>query len=685
MERARRGGARPSAASNAILSGGAASDYHLQGHNQPSTGPVGRDDRAVVVAGMLQRNDRDKLITIGLYQQLLGRIGNIPRFWKRAILLAFDAVALSFALWASFALRFGNWTPPNTIDQFVTVLTAPAVAIPIFVRLGLYRAVVRYLPERAMWTIIQAMTIATVCWVVLVFLIEMSGRGVVPRSVPILYWALGTILIGGSRFAAKKLLWPREEASGARRPILIYGAGNAGAQLAAAVARQGGMFVVGFLDDSPRVQGRDVAGIRVFSPSYLSTLREKYGVQEVVLSIPSLTATRRQEIVDQIGGSGLKIRTLPSITDLVSGKYTINQIREIDIDDLLGRSSVPADPALIADMIEGRSIMVTGAGGSIGSELCRLVAKSLPQRLVLFEANEFALYTIERELSEFKNIIIVPVLGSITDGACVRRTLQDNNVQVVFHAAAHKHVPLVEANVLEGVRNNVLGTLSIASLSFELGVETFVLISSDKAVRPTNVMGATKRWAEFIVGHMAAAAAKQQTGQRFTAVRFGNVLGSNGSVVPLFKEQIARGGPVTLTDPEMTRYFMSIHEAAELIVQAGALSKGGDVFLLEMGNPILIKTLAENMIRLAGFSVRSESNPRGDIELVVTGKRPGEKMYEELFYDVSTARKTKHPKIMRALGVVESDRVEQALVNLREALERGNEPDVRRILFDFIQ
>lgn len=620
-----------------------------------------------------------------IYQQFVVTIRNTPRIWKRIVLLAFDAAALAFALWASFALRFGDWTPPNTPDQFLTVLTAPLVAVPVFIRLGLYRAVIRYLPERAIWTIVQAMTLAVLGWICLIFLLEMTGRVVVPRSVPILFWALGTVLICGSRFAAKKILWPKEISAIARRPIAIYGAGNAGAQLAAAVARQGNMFVVGFLDDNHRLQGQDVAGIRVFAPSHLDMLKEQYGVQEVVLSIPSLSSERRQEILGLIGGHGVKVRTLPAITDLVSGKYTINQIREIDIDDLLGRSSVPADPALISDMIEGRSIMVTGAGGSIGSELCRLVAKSSPQRLVLFEANEFALYTIERELSALKDVIVIPVLGSITDAATVHRAIRAHNVQVVFHAAAHKHVPLVEANALEGVRNNVLGTLCVASIAFELGVQTFVLISSDKAVRPTNVMGATKRWAEFIVGHMAMRAAREGSGQRFTAVRFGNVLGSNGSVVPLFKEQIARGGPVTLTDPEMTRYFMSIHEAAELIVQAGALSKGGDVFLLEMGSPVLIKSLAENMIRLAGFSVRDEDNPRGDIELVVTGKRPGEKMYEELFYDSANATETRHPKIMRAQGNGTSDKVEDALTSLRDALTRGDEPEVRRIIFDFIQ
>ena len=626
-----------------------------------------------------------KLTIAELYPRLLSRLRNTPRFWKRAILLAFDSMALSVALWASFALRYGDWTPPNTVNQLVVMLSAPLVAIPVFIRLGLYRAVIRYLPERALWTIVQAMTIAAVSWVVLAFLIELSGRVVVPRSVPILYWALGTLVIAGSRFAAKKLLWPHDELSAKRKPVIIYGAGQAGAQLSAAFARQSNMYVVGFLDDNPRMQGSDVAGIRVFAPSHLPMLREQYGVGEVILSIPSLSPDRRQEILALISGMGVKMRTLPPITDLVSGKYTVSQIREIDIDDLLGRSSVPADPQLIAEMIEGRSILITGAGGSIGSELCRLVAKCRPQRLILFEANEFALYNIDRELSVFKDTIIVPVLGSITDKACFERTLTNNNVQVVFHAAAHKHVPLVEANVLEGVRNNVFGTLNVSRLALDHGVETFVLISSDKAVRPTNVMGATKRWAEFIVGQMAAEAAGRKTGQRFTAVRFGNVLGSNGSVVPLFKEQIGHGGPVTITDLEMTRYFMSIHEAAELIVQAGALSEGGDVFLLEMGSPVLIKTLAENMIRLAGFTVRDQDNPQGEIELMVTGKRPGEKMYEELFYDASTSTQTRHPKIMRALGAADSARTQDALTKLRVALDNGDEPEVRRIIFDFIQ
>ena len=375
---------------------------------------------------------------------------------------------------------------------------------------------------------------------------------------------------------------------------------------------------------------------------------------------------------------------MPSIVDLVTGKYLVSQIKEIDVVELLGRSSVPPDPTLIRQLVVGRSIMVTGAGGSIGSELCRKIGLWKPQRLVLLEANEFALYQIEQELTEFPDLIVVPVLGSVADPTRVGEALARNDVQVVFHAAAHKHVPLVEANALEGIKNNVFGTAAVAEAAFAQGVEHFVLISTDKAVRPTNVMGATKRWAELIVGDVAARAEERGTGQQFCAVRFGNVLGSNGSVVPLFKKQIASGGPVTLTDAAMTRYFMSIEEAAELIVQAGALSRGGDVFLLDMGEPMLISELAENMVRLAGLTVRSEANPGGDIEIVVTGKRPGEKLYEELFYDASSAQVTEHAKIMRAASREVPVDISTSLAALRTALEANDEARARHILFELV-
>jgi FlaA1/EpsC-like NDP-sugar epimerase len=467
--------------------------------------------------------------------------------------------------------------------------------------------------------------------------------------------------------------------------VVIYGAGAAGSQLANALMRDGNKYVAGFLDDDKTLQGRDVAGVRVYPPAHLGHLIETTGVKEVILSIPSVDASRRQEIVADLSRHQVKIRALPAISDLASGRYLVSQIREIDIDDILGRSSVPADPDLLRDMIANRVILVSGAGGSIGSELCKLITKWEPRKLVLFEANEFALYQVERELQKRTKLPVIPVLGSVCDEALVRRTLKANGVQVVFHAAAHKHVPLVEANVLEGIRNNVFGTRAIAEASFDTGVENFVLISTDKAVRPPNVMGATKRWAELVVRDCAERAHAAGTGQKFSAVRFGNVLGSNGSVVPLFKEQIANGGPVTVTDAEMTRYFMSIHEAAELIVQAGALSEGGDIFLLDMGEPVRILDLATNMIRLAGLSARDADNPTGDIPITIIGRRQAEKTHEELFYDPESAKRTIQPKIFRAprngeaLGAVSAE-----LEEMKNALADEDEALARRILFDLV-
>lgn len=621
-----------------------------------------------------------------MHRRFLTTIAELPRLYKRIFLMAFDVFALAAALWASYALRYGYWSMQVGVDEALIALSAPLIAIPIFIKMGLYRAVIRYLPERALWTIVQAMTIAALAWVTVSFLAEFIWRGYLPRSVPIIYWALGTILISASRFAAKRIMRPTLTEISQDKPMVIYGAGEAGVQLATSLRQKGRTSVVGFIDDNPSLQGRDVGGIRVYGPSALPELVRQFSVSEVVLSIPSLSASRRQEIFSQVSLHGLRIRTLPPISDLVSGKYTISEIREIDIDDLLGRSAIPADPQLLQIMIEGRTIMVTGAGGSIGSELCRLIALWRPQRVVLFEANEFALYNIERELVANNLGMVVPVLGSVTNRARVEQAIANHNVEVIFHAAAHKHVPMVEANALEGMQNNIIGTQIVADAAFRGGVKNFVLISTDKAVRPTNVMGATKRWAELIIRQRAIDAEQSGTGQQFCSVRFGNVLGSNGSVVPLFKEQIANGGPVTLTDPGMTRYFMSIHEAAELIVQAGALSKGGDMFLLDMGEPILIRTLAENMVRLAGLTLRDAGNPEGDIEIAVTGKRPGEKMFEELFYDDASASPTRHPKILRA---ARSDAVSRemntALPELVAAMDSQNEPEARKILFRLIQ
>lgn len=618
-----------------------------------------------------------------MFEPIRSWLASLPRPVKRVIQVVFDAIVLAGAVWVSYALRYSAFFVPRP-QQWLVIAMAPVIAIPIFIRLGLYRAVIRYLPERAIWTMLQAMTFAALGWVGAVFLTEMAGNGIVPRSVPLFYWMVGGLLIIGSRFAAKRFIWapPEEQLKGGQ--ILIYGAGEAGSQLAVALRSQGRRMIAGFIDDDASLHGRDIAGQRVYSPSYLPELITNYGVQEVILSMPSISSEKRQQIVTNLTRYPIKIRTLPHIADLLAGKYLVNQIREIDIDELLGRSSVPADVDLLGEMIRGRAILVTGAGGSIGSELCRLIARWSPTVLVLFEQNEFALYNVHRELVDRMGVKVVPVLGSIGDAPALARAIAEHAVEVLFHAAAHKHVPLVEANALEGMRNNIFGSLAVTRTAFESGVRDFVLISSDKAVRPTNVMGATKRWAELIMRHYARRAEAASTGQRFSAVRFGNVLGSNGSVVPLFEEQIARGGPVTLTHPEMTRYFMSIHEAAELIVQAGALAEGGDIFLLEMGAPVKISDLARNMIQLAGQTVRDAANPGGSIEIITVGSRPGEKLFEELFYDAASAQPTRHPKILRALGRGDVSELPDALAQLEQALAAYDEAAAREELFAYI-
>lgn len=618
-----------------------------------------------------------------MLSRLRDRLSALPRAAKQIILIAFDCVALVSVLWLSFSIRLGaDFTP--TLAHWALIFVAPLLAIPVFIRLGLYRAVIRYLPERAAWTVIKAMVLATLLWIAALFLAEATRFAVFPRAVPLFYLLFGIIVVAGSRFAAKYLLWLPERQLRRGGGVVIYGAGRSGSQLAAALNGHQPRTVTAFLDDDPGLWGRDVAGVRVHAPDQLGTLVKNVGVREVIISLPSADGAKRGAIIERLNRFPVKIRALPAISDLASGKYLVGQLREIEIGDLLGRSPVPADPALLRDILHDKCVLVTGAGGSIGSELTRLIVKWQPTRVVLLEANEFALYEIERQLRRNTTVPLVPVLGSVRDCALVERTLLQYRPEVIFHAAAHKHVPLLEANMLEGVRNNVLGTHALAEAALKAGVGHFVLISTDKAVRPSSVMGASKRWAELIVrdaGKRADTAA-----QRFCAVRFGNVLGSNGSVVPLFREQIAAGGPVTLTDERMTRFFMSLHEAAELIVQAGALSEGGDIFVLDMGEPVRIRDLAENMIRLAGLSVRSITRPNGDIEIVTTGARPGEKLREELFYDPANVRETRQPRIFRLPSAARSTGgLAAALEELEAALDRADEAEVRRILFAFVE
>ncbi|MDE2131986.1 MAG: polysaccharide biosynthesis protein [Betaproteobacteria bacterium] len=596
----------------------------------------------------------------------------LPRPAKQGLMLAVDAGLLVGSVWAAYALRLGEWFLPNRA-QLLLMLAAPAIAVPVFMRFGLYRSIIRYLGEQALWTVVKAMSLATLLWALLAFMTQMTGLQGVPRSVPLLYGLIGMAGVGGARFLARWLLWLplRERFSG--RQVLIYGAGDAGWQLAAALLQGREYFPAGFLDDDPALHGKDVGGLRVYAPSQLSTLIDRFDIRDVIVTLPQASSARRRDVVAFLERHPVRVRILPALADIANGRHLVQLVREADIGDLLGRDPVAADPQLLGQAISGKTVLVTGAGGSIGSELCRQIALLHPAALVLLEASEHALYQIDRELRAIADFPLVPALGSVADAALVARLLAAHGVETVFHAAAHKHVPLVEQNVLEGVRNNVLGTWTLVRAAFDAGVATFVLISTDKAVRPANVMGATKRWAELIVQAAAREAAEAGRTQRFCAVRFGNVLGSSGSVIPLFREQIAAGGPVTVTHPEVTRYFMSIHEAVELVIQAGSLARGGEIFLLDMGEPVRIEDLARNMIRMAGY--------QDGIDIVFTGLRPGEKLTEELLIASSAASPTAHPKILRASEpVLAPALLGERLDALRERLAAGDEAALRALL-----
>ena len=604
----------------------------------------------------------------------------LPRPAKQALMVAGDAVLLAGAVWAAYALRLGEWFLPNRA-QLLLMLAAPLLAVPVFLRFGLYRSVIRYLGEQALWSVVKAMSLAALLWALAAFMTRMTGLQGVPRSVPVLYALLGMAGVGGARFLARWLLWLPLRERFAGRQVLIYGAGEAGWQLAAALRLGRDYFPAGFLDDDPLLQGKDVGGLRVYAPAQLAALIGRFDIRDVIVALPQASGARRRDVVAFLERHPVRVRILPAQADMAGGRHLVQLVREADMGDLLGRDPVAADPQLLGRAIAGKTVLVTGAGGSIGSELCRQIGLLRPAALVLLESSEHALYQIDRELRAVADFPVVPALGSAGDAALVARLLAAHGVETVFHAAAHKHVPLVEMNVLEGVRNNVLGTWTLTRAAMAAGVGTFVLISTDKAVRPANVMGATKRWAELIVQSMAQRAAAAGRAQRFCAVRFGNVLGSSGSVIPLFREQIAAGGPVTVTHAEVTRYFMSIHEAVELVIQAGSLAHGGEIFLLDMGEPVRIADLACNMIRLAGYSLRDAAHPQHDIEIVYTGLRPGEKLFEELLIASSKALPTAHPKIMQAdEPCLTEAALQDAVARLREGVLARDEAGVRAVL-----
>jgi FlaA1/EpsC-like NDP-sugar epimerase len=595
-------------------------------------------------------------------QKLSRHLLELPRAAKRVLVLAIDASLCVLTVWFAFYLRLGEWIPLSTDTTWLplrAVLVSLICALPIFIVSGFYRAIFRYSGWSAFVTVVKAVLAYSLIYVTIFTAYGVIG---VPRTVGIIQPILLLLAIGISRTLARYWLGDLYQ-SGLTRvntsKVLIYGAGVAGRQLASALANNKEMRVVGFLDDDTRLQGQDLNGIPIHPPESLPSLVQTFAVQDVLLALPSVSRKRRNEILIQIKSAKVSVRTLPSVTELAQGRVTTNDLRDLDIDDLLGREPVAPDMPLLSDHVRGKVIMITGAGGSIGSELCRQLLYFAPASLLLVEQSEFALYSIHQELSlktAGSTITLVPLLASVQDQSRMERIVGSWRPYTVYHAAAYKHVPLVEHNPVDGIKNNVFGTLTLAKVALDKGVTNFVLISTDKAVRPTNIMGATKRLAEMILQSFANEPVDGSTGKSddrlknrtvFCVVRFGNVLDSSGSVVPLFRKQLRAGGPITVTHPDITRYFMSIPEAAQLVLHAAAMSKGGDLFVLDMGTPVKIFDLAQRVIELSGLTIRNEETPDGDIAIEISGLRPAEKLYEELLIGDNVSN-TQHPKIMMA-------------------------------------
>lgn len=633
----------------------------------------------------------------------------LPRHQKRLIQVVADVILVFFALWMAFVVRLGIDEMTNPIKMHLWLfLAAPVVAIPLFIRFGMYRAVMRYFGNDALVAIIKAVSLSSLILGVVVYWYS-NHQNVVPRSIIFNYWWLSLIMVGGLRLTMRQYFLGDWFAAAQHVPftsredrlprVAIYGAGAAGNQLVAALRMGRLMRPVAFIDDDTTISDRVISGLQVYKPKHIQRMIDVTGAQEILLAIPSSSRGRRREILGFLEGFPLHVRSVPGFMDLASGRVKVDDIQEVDIADLLGRDSVPAQDELLEHCIMGQTVLVTGAGGSIGSELCRQILDLRPTTLLLFEHSEFNLYSILSELEQRITrhslpVKLLPILGSVRDQAKLLDVMKTWRVDTVYHAAAYKHVPIVEHNIAEGVLNNVIGTLNTAQAALQAGVSNFVLISTDKAVRPTNVMGSTKRLAELTLQALSGELAPVLFGDksnvshvnktRFTMVRFGNVLGSSGSVIPLFHKQIKSGGPLTVTHPKITRYFMTIPEAAQLVIQAGSMGLGGDVFVLDMGEPVKIIELAEKMIHLSGLSVRSDKNPHGDIAIEFSGLRPGEKLYEELLIGDNVVA-TQHPMIMSANeDHLPWEALKAKLSELLAAIDQDDYNRVRQLLRDTV-
>ncbi|HFQ5403688.1 TPA: polysaccharide biosynthesis protein [Vibrio vulnificus] len=611
----------------------------------------------------------------------LAYIWSLPRVHKRLISLAIDTLLITFSFFMAIWVRHGEVAVSVSAETWLTLAGTVVVTLIAFTRLGLYRAVLRYLTFHALTVVVLGALISALSITTFAYFFNAE----VPRTVPVIYMTFLALLCGGARMMVRSLI-VQASRKGCER-VLIYGAGSTGRQLAIALRNAETYQVKGFIDNDPSLENTIIQGLTVHSSQQISSLVEKQEIEKILLAMPRATRSERKAIIDGLLHLPVEVLTVPDFKDIVNGNATVDELKDVAIEDLLGRDPVEPNPELMKANIHGKVVMVTGAGGSIGSELCRQIVRQKPKTLILFELSEYGLYEIDKELSGMVEAMqleveIIPLLGSVQRINRLSATMRAFGVQTVYHAAAYKHVPLVEYNVVEGVRNNVFGTYYSAKAAIEAGVESFVLISTDKAVRPTNVMGTSKRMAELALQALAAKENDKVNGTRFCMVRFGNVLGSSGSVIPLFKRQIEEGQAITVTHPDIIRYFMTIPEAAQLVIQAGAMGKGGDVFVLDMGEPVKIVDLAKNLIQLSGLEVKSSDNPNGDIEIKFTGLRPGEKLYEELLIG-DNVEGTDHERIMTANEqFLPFEEFNQILDNLDKACHEFDHETIRQILLE---
>ncbi|HDY8002263.1 TPA: polysaccharide biosynthesis protein [Vibrio vulnificus] len=611
----------------------------------------------------------------------LAYIWSLPRVHKRLISLAIDTLLITFSFFMAIWVRYGEVAISVSVETWLTLAGTVVVTLISFTRLGLYRAVLRYLTFHALTVVVFGALISALSITTFAYFFNAE----VPRTVPVIYMTFLALLCGGARMMVRSLI-VQASRKGCER-VLIYGAGSTGRQLAIALRNAETYQVKGFIDNDPSLENTIIQGLTVHSSQQISRLVEKQEIEKILLAMPRATRSERKAIIDGLLHLPVEVLTVPDFKDIVNGNATVDELKDVAIEDLLGRDPVEPNPELMKANIHGKVVMVTGAGGSIGSELCRQIVRQKPKTLILFELSEYGLYEIDKELSGMVEAMqleveIIPLLGSVQRINRLSATMRAFGVQTVYHAAAYKHVPLVEYNVVEGVRNNVFGTYYCAKAAIEAGVESFVLISTDKAVRPTNVMGTSKRMAELALQALAAKENDKVNGTRFCMVRFGNVLGSSGSVIPLFKRQIEEGQAITVTHPDIIRYFMTIPEAAQLVIQAGAMGKGGDVFVLDMGEPVKIVDLAKNLIQLSGLEVKSSDNPNGDIEIKFTGLRPGEKLYEELLIG-DNVEGTDHERIMTANEqFLPLEEFNQILDNLDKACHEFDHETIRQILLE---